>query len=77
MAIAELLSLFREPWFQGPWLFVSGHNYGRRRTRQPQVPVWANFSSLYGLVEFGNRSRQERAAHESGDRAYRVTVADS
>jgi hypothetical protein len=30
--------------------------YGRRRTRQPQSPVWANLSILYGLVEFGNRS---------------------
>jgi hypothetical protein len=26
MAIAELLSLFLEPWLLGPWLFGSGHN---------------------------------------------------
>ena len=50
--------------------------YGRRRTRQPQLPVWANSSILYGLVEFGNRSDAPRcknaAAHESLRAAYRI-----
>jgi hypothetical protein len=38
--------------------------------------VWANFSILYGLVEFGNRSAaadaDNAAAHESVRRAYRI-----
>ena len=34
--------------------------YGRRRTRQPQLPVWTNLSILYGLLEFGNRSAAPR-----------------
>jgi hypothetical protein len=40
------------------------------------LPVWANFSILYGLVEFGNRSpraSQDSAALESGSRAYRIS----
>jgi hypothetical protein len=56
MAIAELLSLVSEPWLMDLGFLSQDIIYGRRRTRQPQVPVWANFSILYGLVEFGNRS---------------------
>jgi hypothetical protein len=53
--------------------------YGRRRTRQPQLPVWTNLSSLYGLLEFGNRSAavpDYAAAHESVGCAYRIQWQD-
>jgi hypothetical protein len=59
MAIAELLSLVLSLVYDLGFL-SQDIIYGHRRTRQPQLPVWANFSILYGLVEFGNRSA---AAH--------------
>jgi hypothetical protein len=81
MAIAELLSLFLEPWLVHLGFLSQDIIYGRRRTRQPQLPVWANFSILYGLVEFGNRSGAARRDMLQltilGLVAYRIRMADS
>jgi hypothetical protein len=76
MAIAELLSLFPSLGLWTLAFYLRTYIYGRRRTMQPQLPVWANFSILYGLVEFGNRSAtagtQNAGAHDSLRRAYRI-----